>query len=95
MSFTLIIGLDVDQAKVYVIKALMPPTTMKGIISFIGHGGFYKRFIKDFSLIVRPLCRLLEKDVKFYFDDACKSTFDEIKARFSSCHSNTRSEQKL
>ena len=65
-------GLEVDQAKIYVIKTLTPPTTMKGIISFVRHVGFYVRFIKDFSIIAKPLCRLLEKDAKFDFDDACK-----------------------
>ena len=74
-------GLEVDQAKIYVIKTLMPPTTVKGIISFLGHAGLYMRFIKDFSMIARPLCKLLEKDTKFDFDDACKLAFDEIKAR--------------
>ena len=59
----------------------MPPTTVKGIISFLGHAGFYRRFIKDFSKIARPLYRLLEKDAKFEFDEACKSAFEEIKAR--------------
>ena len=75
------IGLEVDQAKISVIKNLMPPTIVKGIISFLGHVGFYRRFIKDFSKIARPLCRLLKKDVKFDFDNTCKSAFDEIKAR--------------
>ena len=41
-------GLEVNQAKVSVIETLMPPTTIKGIRSFLGHAGFYKRFIKDF-----------------------------------------------
>ena len=59
----------------------MPPTTVKGIRIFLGHAGFYRRFIKDFSMIARPLCKLLEKDAKFDFDDACKSAFDEVKAR--------------
>ena len=62
-------GLEVDQAKVSIIKSLLPPTTIKGIRSFIGHAGFYKRFINDFSKISRPLCRLLEKDAKFDFDE--------------------------
>ena len=59
------VGLEVDQAKIAVIKTLMSPTTVKGIRSFLGHDGFYRRFIKDFSKISRPLCRLLEKDAKF------------------------------
>ena len=59
----------------------MPPTTAKGIRSFLGHAGFYRRFIKDFSKISRPLCRLLEKDAIFDFDESCRSVFDEIKSR--------------
>ena len=65
------VGLEVDQAKVLVIRNLMPPTTLKEIRSFLGHAGFYRRFIIDFSKIARPLCRLLEKDTKFYFDESC------------------------
>ena len=42
------VGLEVDQAKVSIIKTLMPPTTVKGIISFLEHVGFYRRFIRDF-----------------------------------------------
>ena len=76
-----VIGLEVCQAKIAMIKTLMTPTTMKGIISFLGHAGFYKRFIKDFSMIAKPICKMLEKNAKFDFDDACKSAFDEIKAR--------------
>ena len=74
-------GMEVDQEKVTIIKTLLPPTTVKGIRSFLGYVGFYKRFIKDFSKISRPLCRLLEKDAKFDFDELCKATFDEIKSR--------------
>ena len=59
----------------------MPPTTVKGIRSFLGHARFYRRFIRDFSKIARPLCRLLEKDTKFYFDESCHNAFEEIKSR--------------
>ena len=61
-------GLEVDQAKVFIIKTLLPPTTVKGIRSFLRHASFYRRFIRDFSKIAKPLCRLLEKDAKFNFD---------------------------
>ena len=74
-------GLEVDQAKVSMIRNLMPPTTVKGIKSSLGHDGFYRRFIRDFSKIARPLCRLLEKDTKFYFDESCHNAFEEIKSR--------------
>ena len=74
-------GLEVDQAKVAIIKTLLPPTIVKGIRSFLGHAIFYKRLIKDFSKISRPLCRLLEKDANFDFVESCRSAFDKIKSR--------------
>ena len=74
-------GLEVDQAKVSIIKNLMPPTTIKRIRSFLGHVRFYRRFIKVFSKVARPLCRLLEKDTKFKFDESCHTSFEEIKSR--------------
>ena len=72
--------LEVDEAKVSIIKALPPPTTVKGIRSFLGHASFYRRFIRDLSKIARPLCRLLKKDVKFNFDESCQCAFEEIKS---------------
>ena len=74
-------GLEVDQAKVSIIKTLLPPTTVKGIRSFLGHASFYRRFIRDFSKIARPLCRLLEKNAKFNFDESYQNSFEEIKSR--------------
>ena len=74
-------GLEVDQSKISIIKTLAPPTTVKGIRSFLGPAGFYRRFIKYFSRIAKPLCRLREKDTKFNFDDSCKAAFEEIKIR--------------
>ncbi|GJY89820.1 reverse transcriptase domain-containing protein [Tanacetum coccineum] len=55
-------GIEVDKAKVDVISKLPHPTTVKGIRSFLGHAGFYRRFIQDFLKIARPMTRLLEKD---------------------------------
>ena len=74
-------GLEVDQAKVSVIETIMPPIIVKAIRSFLGHAGIYRRFIKEFSKISRPLCRLLEKEAKFEFDEKCKCAFEEIKAK--------------
>ena len=73
--------LKVDQEKVSIIKTLLPPIEVKGIKSFLRHAGFYRRFIRNFSKISRPLCRLLEKDTKFVFDESCRAAFEEIKSR--------------
>ena len=75
------VGLEVDQEKVAIIKTLLAPTTVKGISSFLGYAGFYRRFIKDLSKSFKPLCRLLEKDAKFNFDESCRFAFDEIKSK--------------
>ncbi|GJW24718.1 reverse transcriptase domain-containing protein [Tanacetum coccineum] len=72
-------GLKVDKAKIDVISKLLPPTNIKSIRSFLGHTGFYRRFIKDFSKIARPLTKLLEKDTPFEFDDECQKAFESLK----------------
>ena len=52
-------GIEVDRAKIESIEKLPPPSSVKGIRRFLGHAGFYRRFIKDFSLIAKPLSNLL------------------------------------
>jgi hypothetical protein len=71
-------GIEVDRAKIKVIEQLPPPVNVKGIKSFLGHAGFYRRFIKDFSHIARPLTNLLAKDVPFDFDDSCLESFETL-----------------
>ena len=72
-------GIKVDKAKIEVIEQLPPPVNVKGIRSFLGHVGFYKRFIKDFSQIARPLTNLLSKDAPFEFSDECLKAFHILK----------------
>jgi hypothetical protein len=69
----------VDKEKIEVIEKLPPPMNVKGIRSFLGHVGFYRRFIKDFSHIARPLTNLLAKDVKFTFNYECHRAFQILK----------------
>ena len=76
-------GLEVDKAKVETIENLPPPISVKGIRSFLGHAGFYRRFIKDFSKITKPLCNLLEKDVPFKFDGECLAAFETLKKKLT------------
>ena len=52
---------------------------IKGIRSFLGHAGFYRRFIKDFSKISRTLTSLLQKDIPFVFYDDCLEAFETLK----------------
>ncbi|CAM8962941.1 unnamed protein product [Rhodiola kirilowii] len=72
-------GVEVDKAKIQVIEQFPPPKNQKGIRSFLGHAGFYRRFIKDFSKIARPLTHLLCNDVEFNFDEECLEAFDKLK----------------
>ncbi|KAK1433898.1 hypothetical protein QVD17_10816 [Tagetes erecta] len=74
-------GIEVDHAKIQVISTLPPPTNVKGIRSFLGHAGFYRRFIKGFSVITKPLCNLLLKDVPFVFEKKCMEAFNIIKQK--------------
>ena len=57
---------------------------MKGIRNFLTHAGFYRRFILDFSKIVRPLTELLAKDVPFVFSDDYLHAFENLKQAFIS-----------
>ena len=72
-------GIEVDKAKIYVFEKLPLPINVKGIRSFLGYAGFYRRFIKDFSKIARPLNKLLNKDVVFKLDEECLTTFHTLK----------------
>ncbi|GJV05397.1 reverse transcriptase domain-containing protein [Tanacetum coccineum] len=76
-------GIEVDKAKVDVISKLPHPTTVKGIRSFLGHAGFYRRFIKDFSKISRPMTHLLEKNIIFIFSEDCILAFQTLKKKLT------------
>ena len=52
-------GIQVDRAKIEAIERLPPPRHVKGIISFLGHTGFYQRFIENFSQVAVPMTKLL------------------------------------
>jgi hypothetical protein len=77
-------GIDVDKAKVETVEQLPPPTDVKSLRSFLGHAGFYRRFIKDFSKITKPLMHLLQKDVDFDFDEKCLVAFRTLKSKLVS-----------
>ncbi|GJR94015.1 reverse transcriptase domain-containing protein [Tanacetum coccineum] len=74
-------GLEVDKSKIEVISKLPPPTNVKSIRSFLGHAGFYRRFIKEFSKISLPMTKLLEKDVVFDFNEEYIKEFETLKEK--------------
>nr|GFB39479.1 reverse transcriptase domain-containing protein [Tanacetum cinerariifolium] len=76
-------GIKVDKAKIEVISKLPHPTTVKGIRSFLGHAGFYRLFIKDFSKISRPMTHLLEKNSPFIFSNECIQAFRTLKDKLT------------
>nr|GEW29750.1 retrovirus-related Pol polyprotein [Tanacetum cinerariifolium] len=76
-------GLEVDRSKVDVIAKLPHLTTVKCVRSFLGHGGFYQRFIYDFSKIARPMTHLLEKDTPFVFSKDCIDAFETLKKKLT------------
>ena len=76
-------GIEVDKAKIEVIEQLPPPINVKGIRSFLGHAGFYRRFITNFSQIARPLTSLLAKDVPFQFTDVCHKLVDTFSSKYN------------
>ncbi|KAK8649407.1 hypothetical protein V6N13_130136 [Hibiscus sabdariffa] len=76
--------MEVDKAKIDVIRKLPPPTTVKGIRSVLGHAGFYRRFIEDFSKITKPLCSLLEQGRQFEFNEDCIQAFNLLKQKLVS-----------
>ncbi|XP_074300626.1 uncharacterized protein LOC141631917 [Silene latifolia] len=77
-------GIEVDKAKVDTIRTLPYPTNVREMRSFLGHTGFYRRFIKDFSKIATPLCNLLQKDCEFIMSEEFKGAFDMLKEKLIS-----------
>ena len=77
-------GIEVDRAKFEAIEKLPPPSSVKGIRSFLGHAGFYRRFIKDFSQIAKPLSNLLVQGIPFEFDSQCLHAFSVLKDKLVS-----------
>ena len=75
--------IEVDKANIDIIQSLPYPTIVREIRFFLGHAGFYRRFIQDFSKIALPLCKLLQNDETFVFNE-CKKAFDKLKELLTS-----------
>lgn len=56
-----------------------PPTNFKEVRCFLGHSGFYRKLIKDFSKIPKPLRQGLEQDVTYHLSKECLKAFMALK----------------
>jgi hypothetical protein len=77
-------GVYIDPGKVNDVLNWMPPTTVSEIRSFLGLAGYYRRFIKDFSKIAKPMMKLLEKNKAFEWTTKCQASFEELRKRLTS-----------
>ena len=77
-------GIEVDRAKIEIIEKLPPPTSVKGVRSFLGQAGFYRRYIRDFSKVSKPLSNLLMQGVPFKFNEPCMDAFELLKKKLTS-----------
>ena len=76
-------GIEVDNTRIELISQLPSPTNVRIVRKFLGHTGFYRRFIKDLSKIAKPLYKLLEKDAKFFWERECQESFEELKSHLT------------
>ncbi|CAN6548172.1 unnamed protein product [Malus baccata var. baccata] len=72
-------GIEVDKSKIDLVRHLPSHTSVREVRSFLGHAWFYRRFIKAFSKVAQPLCRLLQKDVALDFNGECTTSFNQLK----------------
>ncbi|KAJ8754270.1 hypothetical protein K2173_002170 [Erythroxylum novogranatense] len=72
-------GIRVDPSKIEAIVNWKPPRNVTEVRSFLGLAGYYRRFVKGFSVIAFPLTKLLRKGVKYEWSDRCQSSFDQLK----------------
>ncbi|KAL0439960.1 UNVERIFIED_CONTAM: Transposon Tf2-11 polyprotein [Sesamum latifolium] len=77
-------GVQPDPAKVRAILGWEPPKNVSEVRSFLGLAGYYRRFVKDFSVVAKPLINLLKKNAPFNWNDRCAQSFEELKRRLTS-----------
>jgi len=73
-------GIEVEKAMVDLISNMRAPSSMKQVRSFLGHAGFYRRFIKNFSKVASPVTNLLTRDALFVFDESCVKAFEKLRS---------------
>ena len=76
-------GISVDPQKIEAIVDWKPPTNVIEVRSFLGLASYYRKFLEGFSKIATPLTKLIRKEKKFIWSEACQNSFDELKQRLT------------
>ena len=76
-------GIEIDPTKIEAIMARKPPTNVKQLQEFLGMSGYYRKYIKGYADIVKPMEELLKKDVKWNWNSACMQSFEQLKMEFT------------
>jgi hypothetical protein len=72
-------GIRIDPAKIHIITQIRIPSTQKEVRRFLGHVGYYRRFILSFISLATPLFKLLSKEAEFNWNDECQVSFEILK----------------
>ena len=72
-------GIRVDPTKIEAVVNWKPPRNVTEVRSFLGLAGYYRRFVRGFSIIASLLTKLLRKGIKFEWTDKCKNSFEQLK----------------
>ena len=76
-------GVEVDEDKIKALRVWMPPQNVSQVRSFLGHTGFYRRFVKDFSTVAAPINELAKKEIPFKWGEAQQKPFEELKTKLT------------
>ncbi|XP_074299507.1 putative mitochondrial protein AtMg00860 [Silene latifolia] len=76
-------GVLVDPSKVEAVSNWARPKNVVDIRSFLGLRGYYRRFVKDFSKIGKPLTNLMREENRFRWDESCEEAFQTLKERLT------------
>jgi hypothetical protein len=76
-------GIRVDPEKIYIITQIRIPSSQKEVHNFLGHAGYYRRFIPNFTSLATPLFKLLSKEAEIKWDDECQISFEILKQKLS------------
>jgi hypothetical protein len=76
-------GMRVDPVKIHIITQIIIPSSQKEVHIFLGHAGYYRRFIPNFTSLATPLFNLLSKEDEFNWDDECQVSFEILKHKLS------------